>query len=594
MNATKPTSKCTSVSPGRHRLLFSIVACLVLAAVAGGHTDDTSPKTAPAANFVQLIANVAQKAEPGGVRQTEAGGVRQTERNGVRQSAPEDVRRMAEAGAATVEPNRQAEPNAPATKVAGMSWGFLWFLGEPWFVVPWYAIGALGALWVLYDMRVHNSVIKPAIGWGWLVIVFFFSVIGLVLYFITARAPGIGKIDDSEEKQQRHNEYEQSSLRRVNGAVIHCVAGDGFGIMTGMVIARAGGFSFWEEFWFEYLVGYVIGWIIFQRKSMEMMSDRLPMQLAMAFRGEFFSMLTVMAGMGAVMTYVTPQVATAQPKPLTFAFWGFGMLGLLVGYVFTFPMNWMMMKVGWKHGMGGMKGAKKKEVEGKPMRIGFITAMVVLGCLALLVPAWLTHVRENKSVAEAPTAEPTRAESPSAAAPSGPVLHEGIQASIKVALAGLEAGNRTQASLAMDAAMRAAEVGAHSSPGSFYSTLEQIHAARLALQQGNEQKSQKHLRSALKVLEPAADLTPPILNVKKYAGAKVLDPTGTVVGEVTGVSPDSMDVALGGWRDAWGFLDFGAKHRISVPTSEVAFGPPRQVGMTLVAIPASRSAAASE
>ena len=37
----------------------------------------------------------------------------------------------------------------------------------------------------------------------------------------------------------------------------------------------------------------------------------------MAFRAEFFSMLTVMAGMGAVMTYVTPLVSTSQPKPLT-------------------------------------------------------------------------------------------------------------------------------------------------------------------------------------------------------------------------------------------------------------------------------------
>lgn len=42
----------------------------------------------------------------------------------------------------------------------------LGFLGEPWFVVPWYAIGALGVLSVIYGMRVNNTVIKPAIGWG--------------------------------------------------------------------------------------------------------------------------------------------------------------------------------------------------------------------------------------------------------------------------------------------------------------------------------------------------------------------------------------------------------------------------------------------
>lgn len=34
------------------------------------------------------------------------------------------------------------------------------------------------------------------------------------------------------------------------------------------------------------------------------------------------------------------------------AFWGFGALGLIVGFVFTLPVNWVLVAVGWKHGMG--------------------------------------------------------------------------------------------------------------------------------------------------------------------------------------------------------------------------------------------------
>jgi len=477
-----------------------------------------------------------------------------------------------------------------------MNWSFLWFVGEPWFVIPWYAVGALGALWVIYDLRVNNTVVKKAIGWGWPIIVFFFSVIGLVLYFLTARAPGIAKIKSQEEKQRRHNQYEENMLRRVNGAVIHCVAGDGFGIMTGMVIARAGNFSFWQEFWFEYLVGYVIGWFIFQRQSMTMMTDKLVKQLAMAFRAEFFSMLTVMAGMGAVMTYVTPLVVTAQPKPLTSAFWGFGMLGLMVGYVMTFPMNWMMIKIGWKHGMGGQEGAKKREVEGIPGRIGLVAAMVVLGCAALLLPEWLTELREHRRIGKPSDATSGVAleESPASAESSGPALDDGIQTAIGVALDGLERGDRTKASLAMDAAMRAAEVGAHSAPGSFYSALEQIREARLALQQGNEPKTKEALRLASEVLQPAKKLTPPVLNAEQYTGAKVLDSKGEIIGEVTGASSDSVEVALGGWRDAWGFIDFGPQRTVDVPTSKAAFGPPNRIGMKLVAIVGEEPALASK
>ncbi len=69
-------------------------------------------------------------------------------------------------------------------------------------------------------------------------------------------------------------------------------------------------------------------------------------------RAEFFSMITVMLGMGLVMYYVTPAVVGEQPLPNTYAFWTFGSLGLFVGFIFTLPMNWWLVSIGWKHGEG--------------------------------------------------------------------------------------------------------------------------------------------------------------------------------------------------------------------------------------------------
>lgn len=465
-----------------------------------------------------------------------------------------------------------------------MNLSFLYFLAESWFVIPWYVIGTLGAVYLIYDMRVHNTILKPAIQWAWPIIVFFFSVIGLALYFLTARAPGIGKKQSKEEKQKLHNQYETSMWRRVNGAVIHCVAGDGFGIMTAMVIARAGGFSFWQEFWFEYVVGFAIGWFLFQRKSMTMMTDSLPKQLAMAFRGEFFSMLTVMGGMGAVMTYVTPLVATSQPKPLTYAFWGFGMLGLLVGYAFTFPMNWMMVKVGWKHGMGDMEGSKQHQVKGLPKKAGLVGAMVALGCVALLMPAWLTYAREHTSIPGV-SGSRTALLAASAATAPGQTLFEGLRTTIGDAMAGIQQGNYTQAALAMDAAHRAAEVGAHAAPGSFYHALEQIHTARLAYQQGNQNDALDHLDLAARMLQPATTLTPPATNLEAYEDATVLDARGTIIGTVSEITDGALELSLGGWHDAWGVIDFGAGRHVTVPANALAYGPPNTVGMTLVTLP---------
>ncbi len=70
-----------------------------------------------------------------------------------------------------------------------------------------------------------------------------------------------------------------------------------------------------------------------------------------AERAEFFSMITMMIGMGLVMRFVTPAVVGQRPEPTTAAFWGFAALGLLIGFVFTYPMNWWLVSIGWKHGM---------------------------------------------------------------------------------------------------------------------------------------------------------------------------------------------------------------------------------------------------
>ncbi|MEP9383339.1 DUF4396 domain-containing protein [Nocardioides sp. KR10-350] len=231
--------------------------------------------------------------------------------------------------------------------------GWLAFLAEAWFVIPYYVIGVAGAVWVVSDAYHVNTPLKTAMRWAWPIIVLFFGPVGLALYFLTARAPGIGAAGDEDAKMEKHNAYVRANwFRQTTGAVIHCVGGDGIGIITAMILARIAQVSFWQEWWFEYLVGYLMGTLIFQYKSMTMMSDSWPRIMWMAFRGEWFSMLAVMAGMGLVMGVVTPLTITAQPYPWTYGFWGFAALGLFVGFVITYPMNYLLIKVGYKHGHG--------------------------------------------------------------------------------------------------------------------------------------------------------------------------------------------------------------------------------------------------
>ena len=232
-----------------------------------------------------------------------------------------------------------------------MSLDFLSFLANPYFVLAWYGFGLLAAGWMLNDMRYNNVNLNAPLKAAFPILTVFFSVIMFVIYQRAVRPPLI-ECKRGEENKQAFEDYVKPMWKKVVGSVTHCVGGDGLGIMTAMVLSRLLNFDFWTEFWFEYAVGFGFGWFIFQYWAMRRMGASPLQALWRGGRAEFFSMITVMVGMGLVMRFVTPNVVGARPDPTSAAFWGFGALGLLVGAIFTYPMNWWLVSIGWKHGMG--------------------------------------------------------------------------------------------------------------------------------------------------------------------------------------------------------------------------------------------------
>lgn len=436
-----------------------------------------------------------------------------------------------------------------------MYWGFLFFLADPWFVIPWYALGILGMGLVFYDGSTRNA---PAMKCAWAFIVLFSSVLGIILYHAAARSPA----------------REQSMLRRVNRAVVRSLAGGGLGIMTGMVLARALGMSFWQEFWLEYVVGVLSAWLLFQYPAVAPMARRRGKALLRSLRSELFSMLTVMAGVGVVTGFMTPLAVGQQPKPLTFAFWGFATLGLLMGYAFTLPMKWMMVRAGWAR-------VSQPELRGK--QYVWVPALVALGAMALFVPGWLAEVRQARAVE--PNAQMVQWESdlPGSVA----VLSGGLRASLTSAANELRTGNRTLAVHTIDAALLGAEVGERAVPDSpFSQVLAKINESRHALHMGNKAQAIAALEqasAALRGFRVAQPPAPQALHV--YLGAAVVNANGTMIGEVTSVNGGQIELTLGGWRNSWGVFDLSSQQKVRVPADLALFGPARTLGTSLVALP---------
>lgn len=228
----------------------------------------------------------------------------------------------------------------------------LGFLAESRIAAAWYGAGLVAAVAIAVDSLAANRTLNAPLKVAWPIIALFFSVAGAVLYLVTSRPPGIGRVQGKLGKMQRFTAFSRPRWRKVVASAIHCVGGDGLGIMTAMVIARSLHFSFWGEFWFEYLVGYLFGWLVFQTWAMRLHGNGWIQALWKGGRAEFFSMITVMVGMGLVMRFITPAAVGTRPLPDTVAFWMFGALGLMVGFIVTYPMNWWLVAIGWKEGQG--------------------------------------------------------------------------------------------------------------------------------------------------------------------------------------------------------------------------------------------------
>jgi hypothetical protein len=426
----------------------------------------------------------------------------------------------------------------------------LTFLAKSWFVIPWLAIGLAAASWVHHDLSWRPRVVAPT-RWAWPVVVAMFSLVGLGLYLAFGRRRRVASID----------------------ATLDAVAGDGLGILCGMLIARIASLTFWEEFWLEAMLAFSLGWISFQMRSAAIMTRDPGRAISLSFGDELLSLVMMMAGVGAVTTFVTPQVVGALPGPTTYAFWGFAVLALLAGAICTLPMAWMMVQAGWKPG---------RNLAYAPRGGGLGVAMGLLAAIALVLPAWLTQVRLDRALAMAPTGREL-----AGGERSVDTLRHGLGQSLATAERVLAADHRASAMLALDGAMRAARVGAIAAPeDAFDFVRKRIQRAYQSIWQGHQGAAIEHLaaaRASLNTGMPGTPREPTWIDL--YAGAPVINSRGAIIGEVLEVEQGQVLVALGGVRNLWGFVDLPAAQQVWLRPEALLFGPRASVGQAYVAMP---------
>ena len=206
-------------------------------------------------------------------------------------------------------------------------------------VLLWFVLAALALAFVAIDIR--RTPESPVPKWGFVLLTAYTGVFGAFLYVVGCREPLPGT----------HEQFIATRWRQVLGSTMHCVAGDGVGILAGAVIAVSLGLHGSAEVLLEYVLGFGFGWTIFQALFMrDMVGGSYARSLAGTFTSELLSMNLLMAGM--VPTTMLLRAALAPSAgPGEPVFWFVMSMALLVGFLFAYPMNWWLVANHLKHGM---------------------------------------------------------------------------------------------------------------------------------------------------------------------------------------------------------------------------------------------------
>lgn len=200
-------------------------------------------------------------------------------------------------------------------------------------------------MFVAIDIRTTPE--ATVMKWGFVITTAFSGLFGALLYVLSCREPLPGT----------HEQYVAAKWRQVVGSTMHCVAGDGIGILAAAVITSRLGLDPWADVLCEYALGFAFGWTVFQALFMRDMFGGYRESLRKTFISELLSMNAVMGGMTAVMV---PWMTNSMPHPTPgqARFWFIMSIALCAGFIVALPVNWWLVDRGLKHGMMTVRRAE--------------------------------------------------------------------------------------------------------------------------------------------------------------------------------------------------------------------------------------------
>src|SRR6201984_3076824 len=204
----------------------------------------------------------------------------------------------------------------------------------------WWVLTIPSFLFVVIDVW-RTTPESPVLKWAFVILTAFTGPLGAFFYVLGCREP----------LQGTHELYIATRWRQVLGSTMHCVAGDGIGIVAGAVVAAGLALTFWPDFLLEYVLGFGFGWAFFQAFAMrDAAGGSYLKSLQMTFLPELLSMSLLMTGMVIASRFAMRSVEGSD-DPTRPQFWFIMSIALIVGFVCAYPINWWLVANHMKHAM---------------------------------------------------------------------------------------------------------------------------------------------------------------------------------------------------------------------------------------------------
>ena len=247
-------------------------------------------------------------------------------------------------------------------------------------LILWFILTLLSLVFVIYD-QITNTPSMTVMKWAWYLVILYTGPIGLFFYLLSCRQP----------MPNTHDEFINVHWKQALGSEIHCVAGDATAIIIAAAILYFFQLPNGLEAIIEYCAAYLFGLFIFQALFMRSMFKTYKEAVIKTIFVETVSMNMVMAGMLPTIL-ILKHIYPEGGNPATLLFWGIMSIATMIGFIFAYPINSWMVRIGIKHGMMSKPQKKQKHHHmkmGKPLSSGKQTLWIVLTFLFLFLVAWI-------------------------------------------------------------------------------------------------------------------------------------------------------------------------------------------------------------